>query len=700
LHKNLTNPDATLAHAAQQALRRSGNWPAVLELLDGPDADPLRPIALRALADQATPEVADGLIRRLEREASPPRRQQYADLLTRIHRKPGPWKYWGYRPPPRPADTTAWERTEPIAVALNGVLTDSDPAVRLAVLRRMQREQVPTKLDALAAWLRQEQQAERLGAILAALREHPAAATDGLLEELVVAQKKPAASRLDALQMLAAGLTPDREGVLLRVTKALEDGPVLVQALQLLGRRPGLAGAVPLIHDKLASADAAVRAAAVETLTGWAALSADFVLKLLDDPDTGVRRAAASAAGKLGIHKASPLLLKYARRADPALRAASLEALCRLEDRAVLPRAVAALAHPVTHSAALQCISELGGPEYADAIAESVRHHPPGEPLLHVIKTLDRWHQARSSDELREKMAELQGASGLLARWAIVPVQGAAAEGFEHLLAMPERAGAGVVGAGVHARIMLPSPTPHKTWAVSRFDVAEPMAVQFLAGSNVPVRAWLNGKSIYERKETRPFQVDSERFLATLNKGTNHLLLELGQAKAKPEFHVHFRRVSTKAEHESLVQAALSRPGNAERGRKIFLDTKRSQCLSCHRLGNDGERIGPELTGVGSRFARVYLIESILEPSRAIAPSYQTLVVSLKNGRSLQGVKIEENEKTVTLADQKGEKHALVRADIDETHPSPLSTMPEGLERQLSADEFVDLIAFLVSQKT
>ena len=111
----------------------------------------------------------------------------------------------------------------------------------------------------------------------------------------------------------------------------------------------------------------------------------------------------------------------------------------------------------------------------------------------------------------------------------------------------------------------------------------------------------------------------------------------MGPAGAASAFHLRFRRKSATAEHERLTQAALSRRGNPERGRKLFFDAAKSLCLKCHRLGDQGERIGPELTGVGGRFSRIYLVESILEPSRTIAPSFATLVLALKNGQVLTG---------------------------------------------------------------
>jgi putative heme-binding domain-containing protein len=127
------------------------------------------------------------------------------------------------------------------------------------------------------------------------------------------------------------------------------------------------------------------------------------------------------------------------------------------------------------------------------------------------------------------------------------------------------------------------------------------------------------------------------------------------------------------------------------------LNADKSLCVKCHRVGEQGERIGPELTGLGSRFSKVYIIESILEPSRAISSGFETIAVVLKNGKALNGVKIAETEATLTVVDSQAEKHTLVRADIEARQTHPVSTMPDGLEKRLTEDEFVDLISFLVN---
>jgi quinoprotein glucose dehydrogenase len=147
------------------------------------------------------------------------------------------------------------------------------------------------------------------------------------------------------------------------------------------------------------------------------------------------------------------------------------------------------------------------------------------------------------------------------------------------------------------------------------------------------------------------------------------------------------------------MQAALSRTGDIERGRKLFLDAAKTQCVKCHQIGSQGERIGPELTGLGDRFSRIHIVESILEPSRTVTPGFQTLLVRLADGQTISGIKIADNERALTLADQKGEKHTLAKSDIEAQQPQATSTMPDNLAQQFSIDQFVDLITFLVSQK-
>ena len=309
--------------------------------------------------------------------------------------------------------------------------------------------------------------------------------------------------------------------------------------------------------------------------------------------------------------------------------------------------------------------------------------------------------------ELEQAIADLHGGSGVLLRWQVSgPLShGQAAPLIQHLVSAKlgdeiNAAKSGLrtlLALGSEARVS-PPPGPGNELdkvflAYTDLRVPKAAAVQFLAGSNGALRVWLNGQPQFERTKVRPFRPDSERFDGNLVQGVNRLLVHLTAAKA-PEFHLRFRHKSSRADLEQLTQAALQRDGNPELGRQLFFNAEKTLCIKCHRLGDQGGMVGPALTGVGKRFARIFIIESILEPSRSITASYETQMVVLKNGKVLTGVRVAETDGELTLGDNQGAKHIVLKSDIEERQPLPLSTMPEGLEKRLTADEFVDLIAF------
>src|SRR5207244_13239617 len=87
--------------------------------------------------------------------------------------------------------------------------------------------------------------------------------------------------------------------------------------------------------------------------------------------------------------------------------------------------------------------------------------------------------------------------------------------------------------------------------------------------------------------------------------------------------------------------------GDASRGQAI-LEVK-GQCLNCHRVGENGSRVGPDLTSIGApRPALVFfgppppaptpaaifqqLQSSLLDPDAEVAPSNRTYRAVLKDG--------------------------------------------------------------------
>lgn len=715
LRETMNPTDPALSHAAQQLLRGADNWKAVLALLDEPTNSRARNAATRALARQANSVIADDLMRRLEVQENSRHRREYADLLTRIYKKPVAWTYWGYRPPPRPANSVEWDRTKAVASALDRVLAISDNSVRTATLLQMQREQVPVRLATLTKWLKGETNSESLSAILISLKEFPASEVQSLLNAMVTSKQSPAENRLAALQLLIQGLDRSNEKRIRDLSEKLEDGAVLAFALRELGRRPAVDSKSLLIR-KVKSKIGEVRASSIESL---ARLKTDGVAELivpaLSDPDPQVRRAAAMAVGLLQLGSARDQVVKMATDPHHEIRAACLTTLVQLDDSRAVTAAVKSLENSSSQLAALDYLSKFGGPKQIDPIVKLVSTSRSNEVLARVSRALARWETGGETNQIgvqrvRSTIAVVQGMTGLATNWQISePVQRDASSKFVEIIITARdpvnaksitwsQAVASKADGIVDVPDLKKIPRNAFRFAVTEIFVEDATQATIMASSEGPLKVWINAVDpVLSRKQSQRFRVDSDRFLGQLTKGRNRIVVQLDASAKNSRFHLRFRRQSFSKKKERLAQSALARRGNAGRGRDVFLNKEKTLCMKCHRLGKEGARIGPDLSGVGARFSRIHLIESILEPSRAVAPSYETRSVVLESGLVVTGVKITESESTLTIGDNQGKVHEIKKSGIEETRIQKTSTMPDDMEKRVTEREFVDLIEYLLS---
>jgi quinoprotein glucose dehydrogenase len=138
--------------------------------------------------------------------------------------------------------------------------------------------------------------------------------------------------------------------------------------------------------------------------------------------------------------------------------------------------------------------------------------------------------------------------------------------------------------------------------------------------------------------------------------------------------------------------------GDAEAGRRIFLTKAEVSCLRCHKVQGVGGDVGPDLTGVGSRQKRDYLLESLIVPNKQIAKGFDTLVLTLKNGKSRTGVLKSEDAREVRLMTPEGQLLVVPKDEIDERETGK-SAMPDDLTKHLSRSEIRDLVEFLAGLK-
>jgi putative heme-binding domain-containing protein len=142
----------------------------------------------------------------------------------------------------------------------------------------------------------------------------------------------------------------------------------------------------------------------------------------------------------------------------------------------------------------------------------------------------------------------------------------------------------------------------------------------------------------------------------------------------------------------------LSLEGDARRGEKLFWSPALA-CGSCHKVGDRGTAVGPDLSAIGKVRSRADLLESILEPSRRIEPKYAAYVVQTADGRSLTGLLVRRSAKEVVLRDAQNKEIVLAAKNVEDMRPSQVSLMPQGQLAGLTARQAADLLAYLASRR-
>jgi len=132
-------------------------------------------------------------------------------------------------------------------------------------------------------------------------------------------------------------------------------------------------------------------------------------------------------------------------------------------------------------------------------------------------------------------------------------------------------------------------------------------------------------------------------------------------------------------------------PGDPNKGALIY----KKLCAQCHKLHGEGADVGPDIT-LNGRSDFDQLLSNVFDPSLVIGLGYrQTNVVTAK-GQVINGLLVEDSPQRVVLKTQGGKIETIARGDVEQVTTSPLSYMPEDVERQLSSQEIADLFALLV----
>ncbi|WP_209405426.1 HEAT repeat domain-containing protein [Pseudozobellia sp. WGM2] len=148
---------------------------------------------------------------------------------------------------------------------------------------------------------------------------------------------------------------------------------------------------------------------------------------------------------------------------------------------------------------------------------------------------------------------------------------------------------------------------------------------------------------------------------------------------------------STEAFKETLVG------GNYRAGSRVFNNNPTAQCTRCHAIGGAGGNVGPPLENIGNILTREQILESLIEPSKRLAPGYGSVSLTLKDGQVVNGLLEQENEHELILRTNDAEPLEIPISRIDKRENMP-SAMP-AMGKMITKRELRDLIEFLSGQK-
>jgi putative heme-binding domain-containing protein len=147
---------------------------------------------------------------------------------------------------------------------------------------------------------------------------------------------------------------------------------------------------------------------------------------------------------------------------------------------------------------------------------------------------------------------------------------------------------------------------------------------------------------------------------------------------------------AARAKVVEAYEPALKLTGDVQRGLRVYVQ----HCAVCHKYGDQGNEIGPDLRSVRD-WPADSILANILDPNRKVEPKYLSYQATLNNGDVAFGVITAETGTSLTIKGLDGKDTTVVRADVKSLEGTNRSLMPDGLEATINKQQMADLIRFL-----
>ncbi|HVW35974.1 MAG TPA: c-type cytochrome, partial [Pirellulales bacterium] len=543
----------------------------------------------------------------------------------------------------------------------------------------------------------------------------------------------------------------------LKALLAAEEPNYRARALWVLDRIGG--DARNAVVESLGSPDAALRALAVRILRRHGAEYGEAVLAKADDAAAEVRREVLLALPKLSGSQALAALVKLAATYDGSdryqLEAINIAAGSRkaelyaaLEKSGQLSIDKIQLMQVLNPPAAAEfVVKSLSAPDVNDAERTKLLAHLAGIPSTEAAQAvLKVATNGQGGVELRQSALKALS-TNLTGIWKEFKGNAELAPGMKALLADPNMQLAalstigenqlGNLGGDVLALAASEKNAPAarrraiEIAAQLRFDGAAAAIEKLASDPNsevhkaavaglVDLQAWPAVKKLLaEKGAAAGVQADAVNRLMATSAGALVLLkaiedksladplakAAIALATKHPDSNVRvlYEKFIPEGQRPKRLGEAikpaelLAMNGDSKRGEQIFFQSTAAQCKNCHRVRGVGATIGPDLSQIGKKYERGTLLETILDPSKAIAPEYVPYLLETVGGQVFVGYVVEKTDEKVVLKDAQGKLVSVATGEVETLEPQKKSLMPELVLRDVTAQDAADLLAYLVS---
>ncbi len=172
------------------------------------------------------------------------------------------------------------------------------------------------------------------------------------------------------------------------------------------------------------------------------------------------------------------------------------------------------------------------------------------------------------------------------------------------------------------------------------------------------------------------------------------LFSDEAEVKRRAEAMINDAGVVTRKAALEQMRPALALQGESTKGHEVYKEL----CAKCHRVGEEGEELGPNLTEI-FRKSSESVLHDIIDPNAAVETKFLSHVLRTKEGEFLTGIIVGETDAEVVIASEGGVRKSVRRDHIVEMSATGLSQMPEGLEEGMSPQKMADLLAFLLAPR-